>query len=99
MKTPEMPELQFEQKSTDYYRKWYVTIGADDAITIHANSLSITLSAQGWIDSARGVFPESIHIKAFMNAICYYHPPNEALKIQKKYLQLLNQRDEPNENT
>lgn len=86
----EDPEPQFVQKNTDYYREWFVTIGADDAITIHADCKSITLSAKGWIDIAQGGYPESDHIKAFMIAIQYYFPPGDALKIQKKYLELIN---------
>jgi len=97
MKTPEELTTNFQCESTDYYRKWSVTIGADDAITIKVGGTAVTLSAQAWLDVSKCCFPESDHIKAFMRAIEWYFPPADSLNVHKKYLEFM--REKQNENT
>ncbi len=100
MKTPEETALNFQSKNTDYYRRWSITTGSDDAITINVGGTVVTLSPQGWLDVAKGCFPESEHILAFMRAIQWYFTPADSINVQKKYLQFLNEKKKgTNENT
>lgn len=80
--------------NTDYYRKWAVTIGADETIEIRNVGRSCTQKAEGWLNLTKGMLPESAHIKAFTEAIHWHFGPSDALKVMHRYLELINKKDE-----
>ena len=97
MKTPEETALNFQSKNTDYYRRWSITTGSDDAIAIKVGGTVVTLSPQGWLDCANCSFPESDHIQAFMRAIQWYFSPADSLNVQKKYLEFMREKQKSEE--
>lgn len=105
MNSPKELSLNFQSKNTDYYRRWSITTGSDDSITLNVGGTVVTLSPQGWLDAARGCFPESEHILAFMRAIQWYFSPADSFNVHKKYLEFMREKqateekNETNENT
>lgn len=80
--------------SENYYSAWYVRTGADNAITIHCKGTSSTHTAEGWINLAKGAFPESEHIKQMVNAIHWHFGPSDAKKVMDRYLKQINSNKE-----
>lgn len=78
--------------SEDFYSKWSVRIGADNAITIKHTGTSATHTAEGWINLAKGAFPESEHIKEVVNAIHWHFGPADAKKVMDRYLVQINKQ-------
>lgn len=83
--------------SKDYYRDWSVEIGSDGAIHIRSKGTVITMTAQQWIDVARGMRPESEHREHLINAIHWHFGPSDAAKVLQRYMTTINTKESENE--